>query len=109
MLRESVKQTADATARTARPSEAMLLRIAACKSNTEKTKTENAVEGGKSMEEVDFYWFVIGSEILLVSIDRGEIFRGKCKDLLAHYLSMKKVEVNWIQMTQMFFYYRNTT
>jgi hypothetical protein len=75
------------------PSDEILLRIAACKSNTEKTKAENVVEGGQSREEVDFYWFVIGSEILLVSIDRGEIFRGNSKDLLEHYLSMRKAAI----------------
>ncbi|KAJ1465981.1 hypothetical protein T484DRAFT_1757016 [Baffinella frigidus] len=73
-----------------KPSEAMLLRIAACKTSTETKSAEKAVEGGLSIETIDFYWFVIGSEIHLVSVNAGEIFKGKCKDLLAHYLALKK-------------------
>ena len=71
----------------AKPSEQMQARISAC--TGVGGGAINGAEGGNSTRLADWFWFIIGSNIYLVRISNGAVYRGACRDMLAFYLTTR--------------------
>jgi hypothetical protein len=69
-------------------SEKLQTRIDICQGGKSGNDDSGVLEGGNSVRTVDWYWFVIGSNVYLVCTKDGMVYRGRCRDLLSFYLSV---------------------
>jgi hypothetical protein len=68
-------------------SEKLLARVAACMDTTTDAGSGGTDEAARSVRTTDWFWFVIGGNVYLVSTINGVAYSGCCRDLLTFYLS----------------------
>jgi hypothetical protein len=68
-------------------SERLLARVAACKGASGGGSDSGDLDGGRSTQTTDWFWFVVGSDVYLICTIDGVAYSGRCRDLLAFYLS----------------------
>jgi len=68
-------------------SEKLQARLNACRDGINISGGSSGLDAACSSKPTHWFWFTVGANIYLVSIDDGVAYSGSCKDLLTFYLS----------------------